>query len=100
MDKSGSERDEEVEALLEAIKALGSTEPAAVRARQLTQLLDEWPTLHSEVRALRQEAVAEMKNDGMSLRAIAAELAISFGRVRDILQGVTKRPKKDDAQQP
>ncbi|MFD7959129.1 hypothetical protein ACFV4X_37390 [Streptomyces ardesiacus] len=80
--------------MLETIEALGSPQtPAAVRARQLTQLLDEWPNVHRRVREMRQAAMQEMQAEGLSLRAISAETDVSFGRVREIIQGVTKRPK-------
>ncbi|MGJ3558982.1 hypothetical protein ACR6C2_08365 [Streptomyces sp. INA 01156] len=87
--------DEEVQRVLDAIDQLGSTEaPAAERAKRLTQLLDEWPEAHSRVRAMRQAAMQELQNEGLSLRRIAIETGISFGRVREIIQGVTKRPRK------
>lgn len=83
--------------MLNSIDALGANQSAAVRARLLTQLLDDWPAAHSRVRAMRQEAMKELQDDGLSLRAISKETGISFGRVREIIQGVTKRPppKKD-----
>ncbi|MEU5838801.1 hypothetical protein ABZ820_34770 [Streptomyces diacarni] len=83
------EPDEEVQRVLDAIDSLGSEGDAADRARRLGQLLDGWPDAHAKVRAARQEAVREMKNEGMSLRAIGAELDMSFGRVRQILEGAT-----------
>ncbi|TFV33162.1 hypothetical protein E4K10_30240 [Streptomyces sp. T1317-0309] len=84
----------EVQRVLDAINGLGSADvPAAERAKHLTQLLDEWPEAHSRVRAMRQAAMQEMQDDGLSLRAISAQTGISFGRVREIIQGVTKRAK-------
>lgn len=81
--------------MLEAIDALGADDvPAAARAKSLTELLDAWPDVHSRVRAMRQAAMQEMQDDGKSLRKISAETGISFGRVREIIQGVTKRPRK------
>lgn len=86
--------DEEVRRVLDAIDALGTEdEPPAVRARRLTELLEKWPEAHTRVRQMRQAALQEMKDDGMSLRAISAETNISFGRVREIIQGITKRAK-------
>lgn len=81
--------------MLDAINALGAEDqPAAVRAKRLTQLLDGWPQTHSRVRAMRQAAMREMyEKEKKSLRAIEAETGISFGRVREIIQGVTKRQK-------
>lgn len=81
--------------MLDAIDALAADDvPAATRAKRLTELLEAWPTAHSRVRELRQAAMQEMKDDGMSLRKISAETGISFGRVREIIQGVTKRASK------
>lgn len=86
--------------MLDAISALGAAnEPPAERAKRLTELLEEWPDTHSRVRAMRQEALKELQDGGLSLRAISAETGISFGRVREIIQGVTKRPKKAGAQE-
>lgn len=97
MGEEDPQLDEEVRRVLDAIEALGADDvPAATRAKRLTELLDAWPDAHSKVRALRQAAMQEMQDDGMSLRKISAETGISFGRVREIIQGVTKRsPKKD-----
>lgn len=81
--------------MLEAINELGSPDvPAAVRAKRLTELLEKWPDAHSKVREMRQVAMQEMQDDGMSLRAIAAETGVSFGRVREIIGGITKRPSR------
>ncbi|MEU7323349.1 hypothetical protein ABZ682_22780 [Streptomyces griseoviridis] len=94
MGEEDPQLDEEVQRVLDVINALGSKDqPAAVRAKLLTQLLDEWPAAHSRVRALRQEAMKELRDDGLTLRAISAETGISFGRVREIIQGVTRRPR-------
>ncbi|WP_133171778.1 hypothetical protein [Streptomyces sp. 111WW2] len=93
--------DEEVQRVLDSIDQLGSRDvPAAVRAKRLTDLLDEWPEAHSRVRAMRQAAMQEMQDDGLSLRKISAETGVSFGRVREIIQGVTKRPKKKAGETP
>ncbi|MFD8509654.1 hypothetical protein ACFV27_00710 [Streptomyces antimycoticus] len=80
--------------MLDAIHALGAEDdPPAVRAKRLTELLEQWPETHARVRQMRQAALKEMQDGGMSLRAISAETDISFGRVREIIQGVTKRDK-------
>ncbi|MYX37816.1 MULTISPECIES: hypothetical protein [unclassified Streptomyces] len=101
MGEEDPQLDEEVRRVLDAIDALGAAdEPPAVRAKRLTQLLDAWPKAHSQARAMRQAALQEMQSDGMTLRAISAETGISFGRVREIIQGVTKRPKKKASDAP
>ncbi|MEW2631619.1 hypothetical protein AB0903_08160 [Streptomyces sp. NPDC048389] len=100
MGEEDPQQDEEVQQVLDAIRALGADDqPPAERARRLTQLLDAWPDAHSRVRAMRQKAMQDMQDDGMSLRKISAETGISFGRVREIIQGVTKRPKAEKPQE-
>ncbi|MGW7198484.1 sigma factor-like helix-turn-helix DNA-binding protein [Streptomyces chryseus] len=91
------DRDEEVQRVLDSIDALGQGETPTDRAKRLTQLLDAMPDTQAKVREMRQEAVIAMQGEGKSLRAIGAELGISFGRVRDIIEGVTKRPRKTSA---
>ena len=83
------DQDEEVRRVLDTIDALGTDGEAADRAQRLTALLDEWPDAHARVRALRQAAVKELHDGGMSYRKIGALLGISFGRVRQILDGDT-----------
>lgn len=83
------QEDEEVRRVLDSIDALGTTGDAADRARRLTELLDEWPDAHARVREMRQRAVKELHDGGMSYRKIGALLDISFGRVRQIIDGVT-----------
>jgi DNA-directed RNA polymerase specialized sigma24 family protein len=77
-----ADRAEEVQRVLDAIDALAANEPPATRAKQLVELLDE---VQARVRRERQAAVREMHEGGMTYRQIAAELNISFGRVRQIL---------------
>ena len=96
--------DEEVQRVLDAIDALGEGD-AADRAQRLTQLLDQWPDTHARVREMRQQAVAELHEGGLSYRKIGELLGISFGRVRQIVEGVTnprtqkaKGPAGDDDQ--
>lgn len=83
--------DEEVQRVLDSIDALGDTGDAEDRARRLTELLDKWPDTHKRVREMRQQALAELYDDGNGLtyKQIGALLDISFGRVRQILAGET-----------
>lgn len=96
--------DEEVQRVLDAIDALGEGS-ATDRAQRLTQLLDQWPDTHAKVREMRQQAVAELHASGLSYRKIGDLLGISFGRVRQIVDGVTnprtqKAKGPDDDDQP
>jgi DNA-directed RNA polymerase specialized sigma24 family protein len=86
--------DEEVQRVLDSIDALGTDGDAAERAKRLTALLDGWPDTHARVRALRQQAVQELHRSGMSYRKIGELLGVSFGRVRQIIDGETAGPAK------
>jgi DNA-directed RNA polymerase specialized sigma24 family protein len=85
-------RAEEVQRVLDAIDALAANDPPASRAKQLTELLGE---VQVRVRRERQAAVREMHQGGMTYRQIAAELDISFGRVRQILAEETVEPSEE-----
>lgn len=100
MASEDEQRYEEVQKVIDQIDGLGTGTSATERAKRLSQLLDEWPEQHAKIRAMRQAAVTEMRDSGMSLRAIAAELGISFGRVHQIIGGVTKAPPKKTGKGP
>jgi DNA-directed RNA polymerase specialized sigma24 family protein len=88
--------DEEVQRVLDSIDALGDTGDAQDRARRLTELLERWPDAHKRVREMRQQALAELydNGEGLTYREIGELLNISFGRVRQILAGETAGPAK------
>lgn len=88
------DQSEEVRRVREAIAAVAVDTPPAERARRLDAAMDA-ATL--EWRRRRQEAVQEMKDSGMTLRAIGKELNLSFGRVRQILAEDLSQPEADDA---
>ncbi|MFG2544361.1 hypothetical protein ACGFOM_18160 [Streptomyces sp. NPDC048594] len=75
--------DEETRRMREVMAAVAADEPPAEQVRRLDKALgaatDEW-------RLRRKRAVQAMKDDGMTLRAIAAEIGVSFARVRQILE--------------
>lgn len=77
-----SDQSKEVQRVLDAVDAVAAGEPPAVRARRLAEMLE---SVRERVRQERQQAVREMQESGMTYRQIAAELGISFGRVRQIL---------------
>ncbi|WP_432124039.1 helix-turn-helix domain-containing protein [Streptomyces sp. C10-9-1] len=91
------DQDEEVRRVLDTIDALGADGDAEDRARRLTALLDEWPDAHARVRSMRQQAVKELHAEGMSYRKIGELLGVSFGRVRQIIDGETAGAKKRKA---
>jgi DNA-directed RNA polymerase sigma subunit (sigma70/sigma32) len=81
---------EEVERVTDAIDALGEIGDAKQRARDLSELLDQWPDQHARIRAMRKAAFEELnKKGGMTYRQIAAEFGISVARVGQIMTGVT-----------
>lgn len=88
-----TDRAKEVQRVLDAIDALAANEPPASRAKQLVELLDE---VQVRVRRERQAAVREMHQGGLTYRQIAAELNISFGRVRQILAEETEAAAADE----
>jgi DNA-directed RNA polymerase specialized sigma24 family protein len=77
-----ADRAEEVRRVLDAVDAVAADEPPAEQARQLAAAWDE---ARDRFRWRRQQAVRRMHESGMTYRQIAAELDISFGRVRQIL---------------
>lgn len=96
---------EEVERVTDAIDALGEITDPRQRARDLSELLEQWPDQHARIRAMRKAAFEELNEGGMTYRQIAAEFEISVARVGQIMTGVTnprtqknpppkKRPRK------
>lgn len=96
---------EEVERVTDAIDALREIADPKQRARDLSELLDQWPDQHARIRAMRKAAFEELNKGGMTYRQIAAEFEISVARVGQIMTGVTnprtqknpppkKRPRK------
>jgi DNA-directed RNA polymerase sigma subunit (sigma70/sigma32) len=77
-----TDRAEEVQRVREAIAAVAVDVEPAERARRLDAAMD---AARLEWRRRRKEAVQEMSDSGMTLREIAKEMDISFGRVRQIL---------------
>ena len=87
------DRAEEVRRVREAIAAVAVDVAPAERARRLDAAMD---AARLEWRRRRQEAVREMQADGMTLREIAKEMSISFGRVRQILAEETGQTEASD----
>ena len=86
------DRAEEVQRVREAIAAVAVDVAPAERARRLDAAMD---AARLEWRRRRQEAVREMSDSGMTLRQIAKEMDISFGRVRQILAEDTTVPSEE-----
>lgn len=64
----------------------GLADPTA-RARALTALLDAVPAMQAIIRAARQDAVLELRRDGMSHAGVAAALGVSRSRAQQIAEG-------------
>ena len=73
-------------------------EPAA-RARTLGRALDAIPHLQAWLRQARQEAVLEMRADGMSHADVAKELGVSRARAQQIAEGRTSGKRADSVEQ-
>lgn len=82
-----TDRAKEVQRVREAIAAVAVDVEPAERARRLDEAME---AARLEWRSRRKEAVQEMKDGGMTLREIAKEMNISFGRVRQILAEETE----------
>lgn len=60
----------------------------AERAREIGRRLGEIPTYQARLRAMRQAAVQQMRDQGMSLAEIGRELGgLHRNRVQQILEG-------------
>lgn len=89
------ETDEEVQRVLDSIDALGQSGDPAERAKRLTELLNRWPDLHKEVRAMRQQAVSELRSENhMTYKEIGVLLGVSLSRARHIAEGITNPVKQ------
>jgi DNA-directed RNA polymerase sigma subunit (sigma70/sigma32) len=86
------DQSEEVRRVREAIAAVAVDVAPAERARRLDAAMD---AARLEWRRRRQEAVREMSDSGMTLREIAKEMNISFGRVRQILAEELEPPSEE-----
>lgn len=90
---------EEVRRVVEAVNAVHAIEDPTVRARAISELLKQQAEHGPQLREERQRIVQGMRDDGMSLRKIAAAIGVSLGTVQDILRGHSgpwgARPKAD-----
>ncbi|HEX5566076.1 MAG TPA: helix-turn-helix domain-containing protein [Streptomyces sp.] len=96
--------------MVEAVEAVRAIEDSSMRARAISELLKAQEKKNPELREERSRIVHDMRNEGKSLRKIAAEIGVSLGTVQDILRGHSgpwgSRPKTkpkedrpDDGQQ-
>lgn len=59
----------------------------AERAREVGRRMAEVPIWHARLKVIRQAAVAEMRERGMSLAEIGREIGLHRNRVQQILEG-------------
>lgn len=97
MAEAGKEIPEEVTKLREAIAAFAAIEDDAACTAAVSQVLREWPELHSELRQLREMRVNSLRNER---RMTWSEIADVIGevtpeRAQQISKGLrgTKRPE-------
>lgn len=82
----------------ENLKHLAEQSDAAQRAKDVGAALQAIPELQHWLREIRQSAVQEMRDDGLSHADVAKELGTSRARAQQIAEGRTtgrRRPAKD-----
>lgn len=82
-----AEESEEVQNVLNAIASLEEIADDATCARAVTELLNQWPQQHAELRELRQRRVVALKAEGRTWQEIGDLLGVHFTRARQIAQG-------------
>lgn len=85
--------------MIEAMADIEAIPDPQKRARAISELLSEQTERTPNLRELRRQDVADLRERGMSYRGIAAEIGVSLGTVQDILRGHSgpwgNRPRKN-----
>lgn len=83
----------------ENLKHLAEQGDPTRRAKDVSTALQAIPELQKWLRGIRQSAVQEMRDDGLSHGQVAAELGISRARAQQIAEGRTtgKRAETEGA---
>lgn len=76
----------------DAIAQLAAIPDPTARALATGAVLAAMPELHSKVRTVRQEAVAEMR-ETMGVAEVAEALGVAVARVSQITKGVSRTAK-------
>lgn len=79
----------------EALKHLAEEGDATRRAKGVSVALQAIPDLQKWLREIRQGAVQEMRDGGLSHAQVAAELGISRARAQQIAEGRTTGKRAD-----
>lgn len=81
--------DEEVQRVFDALNHVEAMDDPIAQARAVSRLLKDQPHRNKRLKQLRDQTVRDLRDEGKSLRAIAAEVEVSLGTVQDILRGHT-----------
>jgi hypothetical protein len=79
----------------ENLKHLAEQGDAIQRAKDVGAALQSIPELQHWLREIRQDAVREMREGGMSHAAVGAELGLSRARAQQIAEGRTTGKRAD-----
>lgn len=92
--------EEETRRVSEALDAIAAISDPVRRARATSEVLADLKRRSPQLTEDRRQTVRQRRSDGLSIRAIAAEVGLSPGAVQDILRGHAgswgKRPKPED----
>lgn len=91
---------EELRNFEDAVAALEAVPDAADRAVAAAKVLREWPQLHAQVREVRQQAVEQLRAQGLSFAEIGALLGVKRQRAEQIAKGVVRNPPATRKPQP
>lgn len=92
MDRHKQAADDTVNMVVTSIDSVGD---AKFRALAAGAMLDAVPTLQRGLRQLRQEAVLELRREGLSHAEVAKELGISRARAQQIAEGKTSGKRQE-----
>lgn len=84
----------------DAVDALAAIPDATERAKAAGDFIDATRETSPRVTAIRQEAIKQMRADGMTYRAIGERLGIHFTRVKQLESGESTGKWKRAARHP
>ncbi|MEZ0066707.1 DNA-binding NarL/FixJ family response regulator [Streptacidiphilus sp. MAP12-20] len=92
---------EETKRVSDALDAVESIADPSERVRAMGEVMAAQAARNKRWQSERQQRVVALRDDGVSLRKIAAEVGVSLGTVQDILRGYSRswssRPKSQDS---
>lgn len=93
------ERNEEVNRLVEAIRAIEAIEDDVECAKAVAETLDEWPQYQKWLREVRQKRVQALRARGKTWPQIGALLSVSPQRAQAIADGVSGAQRRKAAKE-